>query len=188
MLDWTKYQKETYNNETQTLLIEFLKKHKVETAIDLGCGSGNETIYMIKNGIKVLAIDKQLNKNNILERLTKQEKQKISFIEKSFEQVELPKTDLITAFFSIPFCNPKEFNNLWKKIYDAINKNGYFVGQLFGNRDDWNKKKNINTFSKEQVEKYLEPYKIIKLEEVEYTRKIDNKKWHFFDIIAKKEE
>ena len=32
------------------------------------------------------------------------------------------------------------------------------------------------------------PRNIIKLEEVEYVRKIDNIKWHFFDIIAKKEK
>ena len=33
---------------------------------------------------------------------------------------------------------------------------------------------------------FLKKYRIIKLEEVEYVRESDNKKWHFYDIIAQK--
>ncbi len=37
-----------------------------------------------------------------------------------------------------------------------------------------------------EVKEYLKNYNIIKLEEIEYVRENDNKKWHFYDIIAKK--
>ena len=67
-----------------------------------------------------------------------------------------------------------------------MNDSGYFVGQLFGDRDAWNVVDWVNTFSKEQVLKYLDKYEILKFEEVEYIRESDNKKWHYFDIIAKK--
>ena len=186
MKDWSNYQNKTYGDDECKLLIEFLKNHKVTTAIDLGCGSGNETVYMIKKGIKVLAIDRQLNKDFILDRLTDDEKKLISFNESSFEDIELPKTELLTAFFSIPFCNPNDFDELWNKIYDSIGDNGYFVGQLFGDRDAWSAVNTINTFSIEQVKEYLKKYNIIKLEEVEYVRESDNKKWHFYNIIAQK--
>ena len=145
MKDWTNYQNETYGDNVCKLLIEFLDNYKIDNAIDLGCGSGNETVYMIKNGIKVLAIDRQLNQDFILNRLSDNEKKMISFKESSFEDVELPKTKLLTAFFSIPFCNPNNFDELWTKNYN-----------------------------------------IIKLEEIEYVRESDNKKWHFYDIIAQK--
>ena len=36
------------------------------------------------------------------------------------------------------------------------------------------------------VKEYLKNYNIIKLEEIEYVRESDNKKWHFYDIIAQK--
>ena len=181
MKDWTNYQNETYGDDVCKLLIEFLDNYKVDNAIDLGCGSGNETVYMIKNGIKVLAIDRQLNQDFILNRLSDNEKKMISFKESSFEDVELPKTKLLTSFFSIPFCNPNNFDELWTKIY-----NGYFVGQLFGDRDAWNVVESINTFSIDKVKEYLKNYNIIKLEEIEYVRESDNKKWHFYDIIAQK--
>lgn len=186
MKDWTNYQNETYGDAVCKLLIEFLDNYKIENAIDLGCGSGNETVYMIKNGIKVLAIDRQLNQDFILNRLSDNEKKMISFKESSFEDVELPKTKLLTAFFSIPFCNPNNFDELWTKIYNSIEDNGYFVGQLFGDRDAWNVVESINTFSIDKVKEYLKNYNIIKLEEIEYVRESDNKKWHFYDIIAQK--
>ncbi len=186
MKDWTNYQNETYGDDVCKLLIEFLDNYKIDNAIDLGCGSGNETVYMIKNGIKVLAIDRQLNQDFILNRLSDNEKKMISFKESSFEDVELPKTKLLTSFFSIPFCNPNNFDELWTKIYNSIEDNGYFVGQLFGDRDAWNVVESINTFSIDKVKEYLKNYNIIKLEEIEYVRESDNKKWHFYDIIAQK--
>ena len=186
MKDWTNYQNKTYGDDVCKLLIEFLDNYKIDNAIDLGCGSGNETVYMIKNGIKVLAIDRQLNQDFILNRLSDNEKKMISFKESSFEDVELPKTKLLTAFFSIPFCNPNNFDELWNKIYNSIEDNGYFVGQLFGDRDAWNIVDSINTFPIDKVKDYLKKYRIIKLEEVEYVRESDNKKWHFYDIIAQK--
>ena len=186
MKDWTNYQNKTYGDDVCKLLIEFLDKYKIDNAIDLGCGSGNETVYMIKNGIKVLAIDRQLNQDFILNRLSDNEKKMISFKESSFEDVELPKTQLLTAFFSIPFCNPNNFDELWNEIYNSIEDDGYFVGQLFGDRDAWNVVDSINTFPIDKVKDYLKKYRIIKLEEVEYVRESDNKKWHFYDIIAQK--
>ncbi len=186
MKDWANYQNKTYGDDVCKLLIEFLDNYKIDNAIDLGCGSGNETVYMIKNGIKVLAIDRQLNQDFILNRLSDNEKKMISFKESSFEDVELPRTNLLTAFFSIPFCNPNKFDELWNKIYNSIEDDGYFVGQLFGDRDDWNVVDSINTFPIDKVKDYLKKYRIIKLEEVEYVRESDNKKWHFYDIIAQK--
>lgn len=74
MKDWTNYQNKTYSDDACKLIIDFLDKYKVDSAIDLGCGSGNETVYMVKNGIKVLAIDRQLNQDFILNRLSDSEK------------------------------------------------------------------------------------------------------------------
>lgn len=186
MKNWSNYQESTYNDDISNLLVEFLDKNKVKTAIDLGCGSGNETVYMLKKGIKVLAVDRQLNNNYILDRLEESEKVNVSFMQSSFEDISLPKTDLVAAFFSIPFCEPDKFDLLWNKIFNSLNTNGYFIGQLFGDRSCFKEFKDVSTFTKEEVNEYLKDYKIIKLEEVDYIREIDNKRWHYFEIIVQK--
>lgn len=184
--DWSNYQARTYNDNVCKLLKLFLNHYSVSNAVDLGCGAGNETVFMIKNGIKVTAIDRQLNKEFILNRINNKEKNNINFIESDFINVEIPHTQLVTAFFSIPFCNPSYFDILWEKIYNAIEINGYFVGQLFGDRDDWHFNPDINTFDIEKAKEYLKKYDILRFEEIEYIRESDNKKWHFYNIIAKK--
>ena len=68
MKNWSNYQSKTYNDDVCNLLVEFLDTYSVTDAIDLGCGSGNESVYMIKNGIKVLSVDRQLNEKYILDR------------------------------------------------------------------------------------------------------------------------
>jgi len=183
---WTKYQLDNLGKAPSELLVDFLDKYRVKKAIDLGCGSGNDSVYMLKKGIKVLCVDQQLEQTFITDRLTDKEKSQVTFLECSFEDISLPKTELITANFSIPFCLPTYFDRLWKEIYNSIVDNGYFVGQLFGDRDDWSIRKNISTFSKEEVLKLLESYNILKFEEVEYIRDSDNKKWHYFNIVAQK--
>lgn len=188
MEKWENYQKRTYNNDVSKLLEYFCNNYSVKSAVDLGCGSGNESVYLLKKGVKVTSIDNHLNKSFILDRLSEEEAKNVSFIESNFEDVELPKTELLLASFSIPFCNPQKFDELWDKIYDCIEDNGYFVGQLFGNRDAWRRKKDINTFKIEVAKNYLEKYKILKFDEIEYIRESDHKKWHFYNIIAKKEK
>lgn len=184
--DWSNYQERTYSNNVCNLMKYFLDNYEVQNSVDLGCGAGNESVYMIKNGIKVTAIDRQLNKDYILNRLSDEEKSKITFLESDFINVALPKTQLVTAFFSIPFCDPKYFDILWKKIYDALEINGYFVGQLFGDRDAWKDNLDINTFDIEKAKMYLQNYNILHFKEIEYVRESDNKKWHFYNIIAQK--
>lgn len=188
MKDWADYQKKTYNDKVDHLLIEFCDNYKINNAVDLGCGSGNESVYLLKKGVAVTCIDRQLNESFILERLTLDESKRVSFAEKSFEDVCLPKIEALMAFFSIPFCSPDRFDLLWDKIYECIELNGYFVGQLFGNRDAWSKRKDINTFTIDKAKKYLERYEVLKFEEIEYVRDEDHKKWHFYNIIARKVE
>ena len=104
---------------------------KPTNAIDLGCGAGRDTIYLIKNGWNVLAIDREDTKEIISRKLDKDELEKFRFDSQSFENIELEKTNLVVANFCIPFCNKQFFNEFWNKVTDSILKERIFCGKLF---------------------------------------------------------
>ena len=159
-------------------------------AIDLGCGTGRDTTYLIKNGWSVLAIDQNDTSKIIKEKLTEEELSKFRFLKQNFENIKLEKCDLIVANYSIPFCDKEHFKELWNKIVDSINEDGYFVGNLFGNNDDW-KKRNLDYvfLSENEVRDLFKNFEIIALKEIEKDGKTGLntiKHWHLYTIIAKK--
>ena len=92
-------------------------------AIDLGCGAGRDTIFLIKNNWNVIAIDREDTKDIIEIILNAEELKRFKFVQQNFENIQLDKNDLIVSNFSIPFCNKNHFNDFWLKIVNSINSN-----------------------------------------------------------------
>lgn len=186
-----KYYENTANANPNYTVKKFIELNvKPGNAIELGCGAGRDTIYLIKNGWNVLAIDREDVSSRIQSKLNKEEVKKFKFSQQKFENIKLEKNNLVVANFSIPFCNKNNFKELWNKINNSILKDGYFVGNFFGNNDEWKSTKEEMTFmTKKQVLELFENFEIIEIKEV----KKDNltglgkmKHWHIFNIIAKK--
>ena len=158
-------------------------------AVELGCGAGRDTVYLIKNGWNVLAIDKENVKSRIVEKLSKDELKKFKFSKQKFECIELEKNDLIVSNFSLSFCNKNDFEKLWNKIRNSILNDGYFVGNFFGNNDELKNIKEEMTFlTKRQTIQLFKDFEIIKFKEVEkdgFTGSGKIKHCHIFNVIAK---
>ena len=185
------YYNNTKNIPPNYITQKFIKlKIKPTNAIELGCGAGRDTEYLIKNDWEVLAIDKEDVKSIITSRLSKEEQKNFKFSKQEFENIQLEKTNLIVANFSLPFCNQKQFEKLWNKINESILKNGYFVGNFFGNNDEWKKQEEEMTFlTKEQVIELFKNFEIIDFKEVEkdcFNGLGIMKHRHIFNVIAKK--
>lgn len=186
-----KYYNNTKNIPPNYITQKFIKlKIKPTNAIELGCGAGRDTEYLIKNGWEVLAIDKEDVKSIITSRLSKEEQKNFKFSKQEFENIQLEKTNLIVANFSLPFCNQNQFVKLWNQINESILKNGYFVGNFFGNNDEWKKQEEEMTFlTKEQVIELFKNFEIIDFKEVEkdcFNGLGIMKHRHIFNVIAKK--
>lgn len=136
MIQWSEYHKKTISKSSSLILKKFFDMGldddiNPKTAIDLGCGSGNDTVYLIKHNYSVVAVDKEKNVIEIIKNRVP-ENSKLDFIIDMFGGVKLSKTNLIVANFSIPFCLPKYFSRFCKEITDNINLGGYFCRKFLG--------------------------------------------------------
>ena len=193
MQNWKQYYDKTkkeYPRNNVKFLIDSLNL-KSTNAIDLGCGQGNDTVYLINNDFKVLGIDKENVEEIIRERLSQDKQKYFQFKKQKLEDLKIPNTDLIIANFSLSFCKKEYFKLMWQKIVESININGYFVGTIFGINDSWNKKyRDMSFFDKEDVKRLFNKFKIIVFEEIENDKPTalgEDKHWHFYNIIAQKE-
>ncbi len=106
-------------------------KTKTGKAIDLGCGAGRDTIFLIKNNWNVTAIDREDTQNIIEANLNTEDLKKFKFMFQNFENINLYKSDLIVSNFSIPFCSKNYFNDFWNKIVNSINNGRILCWKFF---------------------------------------------------------
>jgi tellurite methyltransferase len=158
-------------------------------AIDLGCGSGRDTLELLRHGWRVLAIDRE---SEGIERLrksvTQHQQSRLQTQVTSFEGLhDLPACDFINASFSLPFCAPTHFAGLWEMIVRAVARQGCFAGTFFGEHDSWAGESSMTFHTCSQLEVLLEPFKIEHLLEEESDGKTalgDTKHWHTFEVVA----
>lgn len=185
------YYENTKNAPPNKNVREFMKlRHEEGNAIELGCGAGRDTKFLLENKWNVLAIDKEDVSDIIKEKLNIEELKRFKFKKQEFESLQLESNNLIVANYSLSFCKEEKFVEMWDKIKNSILPNGYFVGNFFGTKDEWAKTKEHMTFlSKENCLNLFNEFDIISFKEIEkqgLTGLGEMKRWHIFDVIAKK--
>lgn len=166
------------------------------TAIDFGCGCGNDAAYLLNNGWRVWAIDGEPVAIDILQKRNDLPEQCCLFADSSkFEEIKwdnLPKVELFLAIKSLPFTNKNNFNKVWFHIVQTIQPQGRFAGHFFGpNYQGFsNEERQSMTFlSKDEVIDLFQDFTIEFFEEIEEDGKSGTGREihsHIFEVIAKK--
>jgi cyclopropane fatty-acyl-phospholipid synthase-like methyltransferase len=121
----------TKANEFLVLNISLLKNHK--KLLCLGEGEGRNAIFFAQNDFEVGAIDASNLGLEKLENRAKKEKLDIKTICMDLNDwIVLEKYDVIVASYLHMFRNERE--ELFKKIENSLNSNGYFVGEFFSTK------------------------------------------------------
>lgn len=190
---------EKYYSNTQNLLpsknVQFLLKqiNHVGTALELGCGAGRDTVFLIRNGWRVFANDINDTSERIKENLNEEEILRFTFLKGNFNELEFPNADLIVANNCLSFGTHESFKLLWKKICASLSSGGYFVGNFFGTKDEWNsdsnKKSDMIFFEVEEIKELFNGYEVLMLKEINRVGMTGlgyEKLWHVITVVAKK--
>lgn len=186
---WAEYYKNTAQKPPSKLLMKALEYVKGKTALDIGAGGFNDSVYLLSQGFTVTAVD---SSPTSLELSKKINDPQFTFVNSTYDSFsfELEKYDLISAQWALPFNEPETFNIMFEKLKVSLKINGIFVGQFFGIKDEWNVPEKRMTFhTKEQVEDLLKGMHVIELREEEKdgtTASGNAKHWHIFHVIAER--
>lgn len=121
----------TKANEFLASNISLLKNHK--KLLCLGEGEGRNALFFAKNNFEVSAIDASNLGLEKLENRAKKEKLDIKTVCMDLNDwIVLEKYDVIVASYLHMFRNERE--ELFRKIENSLNSNGYFVGEFFSTK------------------------------------------------------
>lgn len=167
-----------------------MKFVKAKAALDLGCGAGRDTAFLLNKGFRVTAVDKDPQVKEYLQKLPHQDK--LQIVVSDFKTFKFGKYDLINSWFSLSFLPKDTFYDVMDNIKSAVRSNGLFIGNIFGVNDEWNKDKRPMTFlKKDDISRLFQGFRILKLIEEDIDGNLANgdpKHWHLFMIVAKKEQ
>lgn len=187
---WTSKSSEPW--ETLSKTVELFQDEQVEPrlAVDLGCGVGKDTVFLVKNGWKVIAVDAEsVARDFLFAKVPESKKEDVTFVVSTYQNFLFPhNAQLINASYALPFCHPDHIDNVMERITSAISIGGRFCGHFFGPKDSWATDKSMVFFEKEQVGNYFKDFKIeyFKEEEKDDISGTGSKHWHLHHIIAKK--
>ncbi len=204
---WTRYYAAAGGDPRPTLLAALERfdaepAERERLAVDLGCGTGRDTLEALRRGWRVLAIDAQ---EEAVERLRQHDdavvaSDRLQALVADFESARWPAADLVNASYALPFCPPEGFGALWNRIASSLASGGRFSGQLFGDHDewatcpprsdgDWSSPPAMTFHTRTEVDELLHDFEVEQLVEIDEdgaTAVGDAKHWHLFHVVARK--
>lgn len=195
---WERYLKEKADQSPRPFIVDALASlpspFAGAIALDMGCGVGNETLLLLQKGYRVFAVDNQefafdiLHKNPKLISYGDQLTPLVVSFE-DFPPYPLPKVEMIVASYSLPYCNPHQFNKFWENLVRQLKEGGYFIGHTFdpGFTAFSKKDQQQMTFhTRAQTLALFKEFDILHFKEVQHPGLAAGTFDHFYEIVARK--
>jgi SAM-dependent methyltransferase len=160
-------------------------------AIDLGCGTGRDSLLLLEHGWRVIAVDREPEALSVLGSRAQASglSGRLTAVEADFSNLALSRCDLVNASFALPLCPPERFPSLWARIRAALDPAGRFAGQLYGPRDSWAGRPGITIHDRAAIDTLLACWTVELLDEEEsdgVTPRGRPKHWHVWHVVARR--
>lgn len=188
MKDWGRFYAAVGDDPRETLLEAADGFVTPGLAVDLGCGNGRDTAELLRRGWRVIAIDGQAKAIELLRERAGDHPQLETQVA-TYAEATWPTVDLVNASWSLPFCPPEHFDDVWERVVSSLNAGGRFCGQLFGDRDGWSPAREMTFLPRERVEELFTAFELQRFDEVEEDSRTatgEPKHWHVFHVVARK--
>lgn len=142
---------DTFNETTSArindVIENILKKHKVQTVLDLTCGTGSQALWLAKRGFDVVGSDFNTKMLKIAENKTREEKLEITFLQGDMRTKKVGKFDaVITIFNAVGHLTKLDFEKAMRNIYENLKDGGLYVFDI-NNLSYLKKDNNITTLT-----------------------------------------
>ena len=188
MTEWSRYYDAVDDEPRETLLAAVERFAAPGNAIDLGCGTGRDTVELLRRGWHVVAIDSSAEAIRRVRAATGDD-ERLETQVAAYEEAALPECDLVNASWALPFCRPEIFGVVWERIVDALRPGGRFAGQLFGDRDEWSIEDDMTFHTRTEAEALFRGFELERFDELEEDGETvlkNPKHWHVFHVVARK--
>ncbi len=192
---WQRYYQETGARPPRETLLWALERFEAEGrepgfAVDLGCGSGRDTVEILRRGWRVLAVDAQESAiAGLTERPDLPAAGELETLISRFVEARWPEADLVNSSFALPLCPATDFHATWQRIVASLRPGGRFSGHWFGPNDDWAGDASITHLTRGAAEELLSGLEVEHFREEEddsVTPRGQPKHWHIFHIVARR--
>lgn len=163
--------------------------------LDVGAGSGNESMLFLSKGAHVTAVDIDPSSLAILSERARLNgfSDTLESINSAAESLRFEKTfDLFHSSLALPFIPQAKFLETWSNLSKSVKTGGYFSGSFFGPNHEWRllPSGEVNTqmsfYDESSIRKIFEDsgFKILSLENVERPTPTANGRTTLFHTIS----
>ena len=184
---WSRYFRQAGLDARETLLAAADAFASPGEAVDLGAGTGRDTLELLRRGWRVVAIEMERGGDRADRRARRRRPRPAGGARRPLRGDRVARRRPRERELRLPFCPPEAFPAVWTRIVDSLRPGGRFAGQFFGPNDDW-ARTGLLTWTRAEIESLLAPFEVEMLEEHDREGWAFKKPkhWHVFHVVARK--
>ena len=188
---WAGYYRWNADRPVRELLVRALAAYgdvvDGAVAVDVGCGSGQETRTLLDAGFAVTAVDATRAAIEIVSAYP-EAGSRLTPLLSPMQDAVLPQSDLVYAGYALPFCPTEHFDGLWSSITGALRPGGVLAVDLFGDRDEWAGEAGMTFVDRPRLDRLTTGLDVLELTEVDEDGRAyaGPKHWHRFELVARR--